>query len=384
MFGHWGLLVDFFTASGIKNNPLLVTFSMIPAMSDKRIFFLTTDDNAPSGGRLFIYHLVDILVTHGYNAYALHQKRNYRYTWFPNSTHCCYTYQLKKRRAEANGIKKRIRYVIEIILDWLRSPRSSTSRVILNERDLLVLPATRTSFCHEVLPGIPKISLSQSPYLLLACEGLAYPDRSIYHPDIKARIAMSKLNYDLHCRLFPTDTLWEVPVFIDSTLFNYAEKKKRQIAYMPRRLANDSQGVINLLRLHGKFNGFELVAIDGMTPQQVAHVMKESLIFLSFSHREGFGLPAAEAMACGCIVIGYSGNGGDEFFHEDLCYKIPSGDLIGFAETVERIVAEYDEGATELDAMRKRASQFIRETYSRENTEARLLNAWRQIMELFD
>ena len=35
---------------------------------------------------------------------------------------------------------------------------------------------------------------------------------------------------------------------------------------------------------------------------------------LAFGHPEGFGLPLAEAAACGCALIGYTGLGGREIF----------------------------------------------------------------------
>ena len=46
----------------------------------------------------------------------------------------------------------------------------------------------------------------------------------------------------------------------------------------------------------------------------VADILRESQVFLSFGHPEGFGLPPAEALACGCLVIGYHGGGGREYF----------------------------------------------------------------------
>ena len=138
-------------------------------MARKRIFFLATDDNTPSGGRMFIYHLVDILVKNGFEAYALHQKRNFRYTWFNNSTPVCYTYEIKKMRTHFNKLKHRPRVYWEIAKDYLQPSKGKTERAVITDQDILVLPATRTSFCNEILPGVPKISLSQGPYLLLKC-----------------------------------------------------------------------------------------------------------------------------------------------------------------------------------------------------------------------
>lgn len=350
-------------------------------MAGKRIFFLATDDNAPSGGRMFIYRLVDMLAGNGCEAYALHQKRNFRYTWFNNATPVCYTYQLKTSRIRSGRLKHWLRVCWGMAKDFLATAgNAKTRQVTVTEKDILVLPATRTSFCNEILPGTPKISLSQGPYLLLQCMGLEKPDQSIFHPDIKARIAMSRLNYDVHRRIFPKESVWHVPVFVDRELYGYEERKKCQIAYMPRRLPNDSRSLINLLRLRGNLDGFTFVPIDGVGPHEVARIMKESLVFLSFSHRDGFGLPPAEAMACGCVVVGYSGNGGDEFFLEDFCFKIADGDLISFAEVVEDVIREYGRHPERLDAMRRRASAFILENYSRERTEQDLLTAWSGIM----
>ena len=38
-----------------------------------------------------------------------------------------------------------------------------------------------------------------------------------------------------------------------------------------------------------------------------------ALLFLSCGHPEGFGLPLAEAIACGCLVVGYHGLAGRDF-----------------------------------------------------------------------
>ncbi len=47
--------------------------------------------------------------------------------------------------------------------------------------------------------------------------------------------------------------------------------------------------------------------------EKVAEELKKSNIFLNIGYPEGFPFPPLEAMACGCIVVGYTGGGGNEF-----------------------------------------------------------------------
>ena len=59
------------------------------------------------------------------------------------------------------------------------------------------------------------------------------------------------------------------------------------------------------------------------------------------SASEGFGLPVAEAMACGCAVVGYTGLGGRELFDLAAGYglgtAVEPGDWLGCVQGVERI-----------------------------------------------
>jgi len=269
-----------------------------------------------------------------------------------------------------------------MLIDYLALSKSTTKRVSINNNDILVIPATRTTFVDEILPGVKKVTLSQNQYLLFQ-RYLGYGESNKYfYPDIAARITMSKANYDLQKFCFPDAKIYNVPVFIDDKLFSYKQWKKQQIIYMPRRNRSDSDALINCLKYRNRLCGFSIIAVDGLKQDKVAQIYKDSLIFLSFSKREGFGLPPAEAMACGCIVIGYSGNGGDEFFHDDLCFKIVEGDLLNFAETIESVIEEYLTDPTRLDELRRRASDYILQSYPKDRTESILLDAWSEILTL--
>jgi len=109
--------------------------------------------------------------------------------------------------------------------------------------------------------------------------------------------------------------------------------------------------------------------------------MQDSLMFLSFGYPEGFSLPPAEAMSCGCIVAGYHGMGGREYFKPEFCFPVEMGDIIGFARTVSTVLRMYREEPETLTRMARMASDYIRQTYSLERERDDILQCWRFIMD---
>lgn len=107
-----------------------------------------------------------------------------------------------------------------------------------------------------------------------------------------------------------------IPYGIDPDLFKPAEKVQ-QIAYMPRKLPLDAGYLKDAFAAaYPAFASIPWVPIEGCNEEQVAEILSRSTIFLSFSHREGFGLPPLEAMAAECLVVGFHGSGGLEYATE--------------------------------------------------------------------
>jgi hypothetical protein len=120
---------------------------------------------------------------------------------------------------------------------------------------------------------------------------------------------------------------------VDQELFNVPLEKENLITYMPRKLSDHSTKVLFFLREHLPKN-WKIKAIDGLDEYGVANLLKKSKIFMSFSHFEGFGLPPLEAALCGNQVIGYTGQGGKEYWLPEIFEFIESGDLVGFSQAV--------------------------------------------------
>ena len=119
--------------------------------------------------------------------------------------------------------------------------------------------------------------------------------------------------------------------------------------------------------------------IDGVPEARAAEIIRESAILMSFGAPEGFGLPPAEAMAAGCVVVGYHGNGGREFFTSRHGFPIEVGDILGYAQTMERVLEEYERDPARLLRMAEDAGRFVRDTYSPEAETSSIVECWQKI-----
>jgi glycosyltransferase involved in cell wall biosynthesis len=105
-----------------------------------------------------------------------------------------------------------------------------------------------------------------------------------------------------------------------------------------------------------------------------------ALCFVYPSYFEGFGLPPLEAMACGCITIGYHGFGGREFFTDDLAFPISVGDVLTFVRTTEQVLKRWQNDPASLMEMTRRAASFVAERYSPANEVQDIIRTWQQIL----
>jgi hypothetical protein len=198
------------------------------------------------------------------------------------------------------------------------------------------------------------------------------------NPDLVGVVAVSKHSQEMLKYAFGGRPIERIHQSIDSALFHPGERPGAQrIAYMPRRAREDAQLVLQLLHARGVLNDWDVAALDGLSHAEVAVELRNSRIFLAFTYQEGFGLPAAEAMACGNYVIGYHGFGGREFFRPEFSAPMETGDVLGFARAVERVVNKEREEADWCWHRGRRASEFILSEYSRERERSEVIATYR-------
>ena len=310
------------------------------------IYVLCPDHNRPSGGVRKLYRHVDVLNEHGWTASIIHQTPGFRCTWFSNETRICYS-----------------------------------SDVSLDPTDYLLLPEIHGPIIADIQRGIRKVIFNQGCYLTFHGYSLAKKDDipPYLHPDVVGVLVVSEDSRTYLQYVFP-----ELPVFrlhygIDPSLFSYIADKQRQIAFMPRRNREDVRQVINALNYRGALRHFDLAPIEDRTERETAEILKQSLIFLSLGRAEGFGLPPAEAMACGCIVIGFHGMGGKEYFRPDYCYPVAQGEIISLVKAVEQAIEIAEHNPKVLEEMGRSAASYIAREYSLEREEQDIVQFWTNI-----
>ena len=116
-------------------------------------------------------------------------------------------------------------------------------------------------------------------------------------------------------------------------------RKKNLITYMSRKLPQHSYLVINYLKPHLPKN-WSIKDLNNLSEKKTYNQLRESKIFLSFSNMEGLPLPPAEAALAGNFVVGYTGEGGNEYWKKPLFTKINSGEIKSFVKEIINKISE--------------------------------------------
>jgi glycosyltransferase involved in cell wall biosynthesis len=204
--------------------------------------------------------------------------------------------------------------------------------------DLVVIPEIQA---HQYAPllraeKVRYAIFAQNGYYVLNTP-LRISELSTYYEGAVGVISTSDLITRTLSRLFPRirEKIHFINYSIDPKVFHPRSEKSNIITYMPRKLQYDSRQVLAYLEARGTKN-WRIMPIDGLDQAGVASLLRASKIFMSFSDFEGFGLPPVEAALAGNRVIGYTGEGGKEYWNQPIFEEIFRGDIMGYANAVER------------------------------------------------
>lgn len=303
----------------LRRLPRLRVISAVDRASNPTVYYICPDLDVPAGGIRTIYRHVDALNSVGIRAAVVHKRSGFTCSWFEHQT---------------------------VVID--------ARAVTLTSADVLVVP----EFCRPSLSELPAgprlVIFNQGAYHTFDGDWSPVDDMPYSNIDrIEGVLVVSHDNADYVQYAFPELRVKRIRNVVDSRLFYPAASLPgRRIAIMPRRRHKDCTQVLRLLAARGCLDNWDIVRIEGRSESGTASILRSCAFFLSFSEQEGFGMPPAEAMACGSYVIGFTGLGGREFFDPDTCTPIEEGDVLAFAKAVERSLIDFDEDGT---AVRKRA-----------------------------
>lgn len=342
----------------------------------QRYLFVCPDASGATGGVAVIYACVETLRAAGHDAVVLHETPGFRYAGSPFQPPVYYSRQMPRLRAAYDGWREKLSYAAYELRHSVRKRDGHLSS--LEPTDILVVPEYLVADVAEAFPHQPKIIFSQNPFSYLRSFATAQergfdPDARVIH-----NLAVSRACEDA-TRLVSRIPCSRVAVCPNLSLFGFREEKKRQIVFMPRKRPAEARLIASALAGRGRIADFELVSIDGMSQAEVAERMSESLIFISLMREEGLGFPGIEAMSAGCMVIGYTGFAGAEYFDDTTGIPVTEGDTVGIVRAVEATVARYLSDPSGIDAIRKHASGVVRSRYNEERFTRTLLQAWQDI-----
>ena len=114
------------------------------------------------------------------------------------------------------------------------------------------------------------------------------------------------------------ETTGILPPVVAPVFFRRGERpaNRVRIAWMPRKnraLAEQMRGVAEALLAKDARVAVEWVEVRDLSQEEVARCFASCHIFLCAAFPEGFGLPPLEAMASGCVPVGFTGFGGWEY-----------------------------------------------------------------------
>lgn len=307
-----------------------------------RILYVSYDSPTPAGGVRMVYSHVSHLIKNGYPAFVLHSQSGFKLPWLKCNVPILYMDK-----------------------DFKLLPN-----------DIVVIPEDYST----VLKALREINIRKYVF----CQNHFYIFKGLENCNEWANYGISnvfccsEIINEFIRSTFDYDEVSIVHNAIDLELFKPGEKAL-QIAYMPRKRPSELEFIKNLFnRLYKHYKHIQWVCIDNMNEVKVAEILSKSAIFISTSLYEGFGLPPLEAMACGCIVVGFHGDGGREYASSDNGFWCEEGNVIECAKTLGNVVSLINNEDEKISRVKKQALKKATEyTYDRQEND--LLRFWSKV-----
>ena len=242
--------------------------------------------------------------------------------------------------------------------------------------DLLVLPEVPLVPGVDPAPGARKVIFNQNHFYTYAADDPAidvcYPGWSpspmVWAVSVESRAVLVALLPQLDIALVPNP--------IDGTLFGPRPGGVSRVSWFSRKRPREASLLRRLLGADPRFAGVAQCELIDTGRAEVADVLGRTTVFVSLGHSESFGLPVAEALASGCLVVGYDGGGGHELFEAPGAWRVAEQrPLLLLDKTAELLFR-----ADELSAVRAMNREWVLDRYSFQRTGSALIAAVESVL----
>lgn len=200
--------------------------------------------------------------------------------------------------------------------------------------DVVVLPDDAPDSLR-LMPalGLKAVVLSQSVYLSAA---RSYDAIETFPSDrFPPFIAVGQRLAATIRRAWPGTQVELVPCFVDERVFRPGAARDNAAVYSPHKRPLEASAIRAFLpRFHPRHAALPWRRLEKASERQVARTLGASTLFLSLSRLESVGMMPLEAMACGCVVAGFTGVGGQEFATASNGFWVPEDDCCAAADAV--------------------------------------------------
>ncbi|ACU88239.1 conserved hypothetical protein [Desulfomicrobium baculatum DSM 4028] len=167
---------------------------------------------------------------------------------------------------------------------------------------------------------------------------------------------------------------------LDTRLFHPPASKPGgtlRIGFMPRKNKALAEQIRRIFEERNPRAGVEWIPIHGLDRPGVAEALRSCHVFLVTGFPEGCPLPPLEAMACGCLCVGFTGFGGWDYMrqvephgyapHGYALRDVPwggngwwsaDGDVLGVVVGLERAVQALPQGSAILAQMAQTVATY--------------------------
>ena len=300
----------------------------------KNIIFLIDAQKGASGGGKIIYQYSNYInFLKGYSSSIIHLRKKKINKWI-NSINKRINY--KREKADSGWKIQELEVKKNHFFSWFNIKIKIKNNLNFDKnKDFIILPEIFAHFAQDLL--IKK----KIPYGIFVQNGYAiFPTNNIKKLNESYNNAKFILSYSLDIKncislAIPRakNKIIDVKYAIDKKKFRKKIKKKNLITYMPRKLQKHSE-LTNLFLTNSLPKKWKIKPLNNMTEKEVFSNLKKSKIFLAFSELEGLPLPPVEAALAGNKVIGYTGEGGKEYWKKPIFSEIKNGEIKKFCNEV--------------------------------------------------